>query len=351
MSRPPPIEKPMEPLRDPLEQAHAAHVSGALTEAEAMYRNILAAAPDTAPALVNLAAILAASGRLEEASLLEARAYVQPPCDGKPHKILATCHYRLGQFEQAAECYRAWLAEEPDNEIARHHLAACSGQGVPDRAPDRYVATLFDGMAEQFDHRLVSVLGYDGPGVMRSLLEGDIPTDRSRDILDAGCGTGLCGPVLAPMARRLTGVDLSQAMLEKARARGIYDRLIHAELTAFLRNRPAGGDPTGFDLIVMADALIYFGDLGDLFDAVAGSLRPGGRFAFTLELLPQDDGTTPDFALLPSGRYAHSARHWRQRLVERGFRIRRNEAIVIRQEFCQPIHGAAVLAEIPAASP
>ena len=344
----------MEPIRDQLDRAHAAHVAGALAEAEAMYRNILAAAPDTVPALVNLAAILSASGRLEEASLLEARAYVQPPWDGKPHKILATCHYRLGQFEEAARCYRAWLAEEPDNEIARHHLAACSGQGVPDRAPDRYVATLFDGMAEQFDHRLVSILAYDGPGVMRSLLADRVPADQSRDILDAGCGTGLCGPVLAPMARRLTGVDLSQAMLEKARARGVYDRLIHAELTAFLENRPAAIDPAeidrpGFDLIVMADSLIYFGDLGGVFDAVAGSLRPGGLFAFTLELLPQDDGTAPDFALRPSGRYAHSARHWTQRLLERGFHIRRSEAIVIRQEFCQPIHGAAVLAEIPAA--
>ena len=345
----------MEPIRDQLDRAHAAHVAGALAEAESMYRNILAAAPDTVPALVNLAAILSASGRLEEASLLEAQAYVQPPWDGKPHKILATCHYRLGQFEEAARCYRAWLAEEPDNEIARHHLAACSGQGVPDRAPDRYVATLFDGMAEQFDHRLVSILAYDGPGVMRSLLADRVPADQSRDILDAGCGTGLCGPVLAPIARRLTGVDLSQAMLEKARARGVYDRLIHAELTAFLQNRPAAIDPAeidrpGFDLIVMADSLIYFGDLGGVFDAIAGSLRPGGLFAFTLELLPQDDGTAPDFALRPSGRYAHSARHWTQRLLERGFHIRRSEAIVIRQEFCQPIHGAAVLAEIPAAA-
>ncbi len=343
----------MEPIRNQLDRAHAAYVAGNPAESEAMYRSILATAPDTVPALVGLAAILSTSGRLEEASLLEARAYIQPPWDGKPHKILATCHYRLGQFDEAARCYRAWLAEDPDNEIARHHLAACSGQGVPDRAPDRYVAALFDGMADQFDHRLVSILAYDGPGILRSILADIIPADKSRDILDAGCGTGLCGPVLAPMARRLTGVDLSQAMLDKARARGVYDRLIHGELTAFLQNRPAGIDPTDFDptkfdLIVMADSLIYFGDLGGVFDAVAGSLRPGGLFAFTLELLPQDDAA-PELALRPSGRYAHGTRHWTRCLAERGFHIRRSEAIVIRQEFCQPIHGVAVLAEVPAA--
>ncbi len=342
MNRPARTEEPMEAIHDQLHRAHIAQAAGAIAEAEAIYRQILAADPDAVPALVNLAAILSASGRLEEASLLEAQAYVQPPWDGKPRKILATCHYRLGRFEQAAQCYRDWLAEEPDNEIARHHLAACSGRDVPDRAPDRYVAALFDAMAEQFDYRLVSILGYDGPGIIGSLLDGRVAADRSRDILDAGCGTGLCGPVLARMARQLTGVDLSQAMLEKARGRGVYDRLIHAELTAFLQHRPAA-----FDLVVMTDALIYFGDLGSVFDAVAGSLRPGGLFAFTLELLPRD-GTGREFALQPSGRYAHGAPHWTRRLAERRLRILRDEEIMIRQEFCRPIHGVAVLATMVA---
>lgn len=331
----------MESAPDPFERARAAHAAGDLAEAEAMYRAILATAPDAVAALVHLAAILSADGRLEEASLLEARAYVQPPLDGKPYKILATCHYRQGQFEQAAQCYRDWLAGEPDNEIARHHLAACSGQGVPDRAPDRYVATLFDAMAEQFDHRLVSILAYDGPGVIRSLLDGAIAADASHDILDAGCGTGLCASVLAPMARRLVGVDLSPAMLDKARARGVYDALIHAELTAWLERQPAA-----FDLVVMADSLIYFGDLGRVFDAVCRSLRPGGLFAFTLELVSPQDSGDGGFVLRPSGRYAHDTQHWTRRLVERGFHIRRSETIAIRQEFCQPIAGAAVLAEI-----
>ena len=38
-------------------------------------------------------------------------------------------------------------------------------------------------------------------------------------MLDAGCGTGLCGPLIAPHARRLVGVDLSGQMLAHARER------------------------------------------------------------------------------------------------------------------------------------
>ena len=37
------------------------------------------------------------------------------------------------------------------------------------------------------------------------------------DVLDLGCGTGLCGPLLRPYARALAGVDLSPQMLERMR--------------------------------------------------------------------------------------------------------------------------------------
>ena len=49
---------------------------------------------------------------------------------------------------------------------------------------------------------------------------------RALDVLDAGCGTGLCGPLVAPYARRLVGVDLSARMLDAGRRRdSVYDEL------------------------------------------------------------------------------------------------------------------------------
>ena len=95
-------------------------------------------------------------------------------------------------------------------------------------------------------------------------------------MLDAGVGTGWCGPQLRPYARRLVGVDLSPDMLRKASerqagGRKIYDELAEAELTAFMRARPAA-----FDLIVSADTLVYFGALDEVLQAAAGSLRAGG---------------------------------------------------------------------------
>ena len=53
-------------------------------------------------------------------------------------------------------------------------------------------------------------------------------------ILDLGCGTGLAGAAFKPLAARLDGVDLSPAMIEKARARQIYDHLQVADLQTAL---------------------------------------------------------------------------------------------------------------------
>jgi predicted TPR repeat methyltransferase len=322
-----------------LEAAQRLHASGAMDQAEAAYRGILAHQPDSVPALNQLAALLEQTGRLEESSLLYCRAFVQPPLQGKSHKMLGIAYYRLGWIEQAAQCYRDWLVEEPDQPIALHHLAACGGAQVPGRAADRYVVQVFDALADEFDRKLVDSLGYRGPAIIDELLRGCVPCGAALEVLDAGCGTGLCASVLAPFARRLTGVDLSKAMLDKARARDRYHELVQAELTDFLR-----GCVARYDLVVMADTLIYFGEVGPLFDALARAVRPGGWLALTAERASGPVGIAPGFELAPSGRYAHDLDYLTARLNQSRFALQRRAEVVLRTEFCRPIAGLAMLA-------
>ncbi len=182
---------------------------------------------------------------------------------------------------------------------ASYLLRALTGDRGLAHAPADYVAEHFDEFAVGFDAKLVGVLGYDIPQKICAAVAALLPPPESgpsRDILDAGCGTGLCGPLLRPLARKLTGVDLSAKMIELAGQRGCYDRLVQQEITAFLTDSPAG-----FDLIIAADLVIYMGDLAPLFAAAAKALRPEGIFALSTEAC-----AGAGFQLLKSGRFAQS---------------------------------------------
>ena len=83
---------------------------------------------------------------------------------------------------------------------------------------------LFDSYANRFDHHLQQNLDYHVPEQMVAAVSA-LWDGKPLDVLDLGCGTGLCGPLVRPMARTLSGVDLSPAMIEMAKKRGIYDHL------------------------------------------------------------------------------------------------------------------------------
>jgi predicted TPR repeat methyltransferase/Tfp pilus assembly protein PilF len=202
----------------------------------------------------------------------------------------------FGHTEAAARVGRKHLELWPDDPSMTYLLSAVADGRIFDRSPPAYVVEHFDAFAGGFDAKLVGVLGYDIPEKICAALREISADGRLHDTLDAGCGTGLCGRLLRPISRALTGVDLSPKMLEQAAGKSVYDRLTCEELTTFLHR-----SPNHFDLIVAADLMIYFGDVAPVFAAAATALRPGGLFAFSTELW-----TGAGYRLLPSGRFAQA---------------------------------------------
>jgi predicted TPR repeat methyltransferase len=254
------------------------------------------------------------------------------------HHRLAAALYGTGQIAEAARVYASWLVLEPDNEYARHMLAGCTQVQVPSRASDDYVKDHFDEFAGRFDETLVEKLMYRAPALVGEGLRRTIGEPRGElDVLDAGCGTGLCGVELRPWARRLAGVDLSAEMLKKAAQRSpLYDELAQGELTEFLRARPAG-----WDLVASSDTLVYFGDLGPVLGAVAASLRPGGHLTFTAERTAE---APAGYRLNPHGRYSHTGEYLTAQLTAAGFAILLLNEAHLRVELNRPVDGWLVVA-------
>ena len=273
--------------------------TGKPAEAEAAYRKAIELKPTYAEAYHNLGVLLTGQKRHREAILCYFKVLSLEPARTDDRRLLAIAHCEIGERDKAIEIFEKWIAEDPESPVARHMLAAVSGRDVPARASDDYVAQSFDAFADSFERKLEQ-LSYRAPSLVAAAVkDSGLEAAAALDVLDAGCGTGLCGPLVKPYARSLVGVDLSVGMLTKAQQKGVYDRLVKDELTHFLQARRAE-----FDLILSADTLVYFGPLEEVAAAASGALRPGGQFVFTLEELV----STPDvpFRIETHGRYSHS---------------------------------------------
>jgi len=311
-------------------------------DAEIACRRAIDARPDFADAWYNLSVALIAQGQVHEGIIANSRAIALLPRHVQARDQVIRALVLLGEREQAAELYREWLAEEPDNPVVQHQLAACVGHDAPDRASDAYVQLVFDAFAASFDAKLES-LHYRAPELVAQALAGAAGEPRGAlAIVDIGCGTGLCGPLVRPWARSLAGCDLSVGMLRRARERHVYDVLHQAELVYYLDTQPAA-----FDAIVCADTLCYFGGLETAFAAARRSLRPDGWLVFTVEALADDDAR--DHLLNANGRYAHGAPYLQKTLGDAGLSLQSLRREALRTEAALDVAGFVVVARKRAA--
>lgn len=338
-------------------------------EAHTLLTRALAQRPDSAPALNNLGNTLGSLGRHEDAVRAFERALAVRPDDAKalrnrgtslralekPVEALASfdaalalqpdyadaligraeCLLTLHRRSQAIETFQRALALGKDVDQVRYALASLGVGSAPTTAPAGYVEALFDMYAHHFDQHLVERLGYRTPELLVAELLRARPAGPA-DVIDLGCGTGLCGPLLRPLARSLVGVDLSGLMLAKARELGAYDELVQGDVAGVLGERPQQ-----FDIAVAADVFVYIGDLAAVFAAAFAALRPGGLFAFSVEACPDDAGE--EFRLGPTRRYAHAPAYLQRLAAAHGFARESLQRSVIRKENDEGVEGLLVV--------
>ena len=193
-----------------------------------------------------------------------------------------------------------------------------------------------------------------------------VTKDRCASTVGASSPVAVQSPPLGAGDGAFIGVDLSPKMVAIAMAGGGYSETrvqdVHAALEA--------ERPSSLDCVLSADTFIYVGTLRSCFELTASRLRPGGLFAFSTEVLSFDGGATaairaggddgdggdggeeasggapgPGFALVASGRFAHTAEYIEALLLSVGLTLRVRRSIVVRHEQRAPIPGIAWLAE------
>ncbi|MCC9603618.1 tetratricopeptide repeat protein [Stieleria sp. JC731] len=338
-------------LRPDYEQAlmnlgHACSRSDELIGALEAYNKATELNPENANAWDSLGDTLDKIGRTEEAlEAFEKAIAIEPERVSFLHrygKALRT----LNRIEEAADIYDRCLRLQPDDEIAKHFKLVCQDStSVPERVSDAYVAKTFDEFAESFD-QVLNTLRYKAPKLLGELAcKFTENYDRERlDVVDLGCGTGLCAEYIQGVTNELIGIDLSKEMLAKAEARGGYDQLVHGELTGYLESCDRK-----FDLALSADTFIYIGDLESTINAAAGVLRPGGALIFSLEKIAPEllERYSVGYRLGPSGRYQHGKDVVLGWLNNAGFVDHEIHEDIVRTEGKENVQGYLVSTRLP----
>lgn len=232
---------------------------------------------------------------------------------------------------------RARDSDPEDYHGARLQLARLgAGEATPEMTV-AYVRRLFDQQAPRFEDSLLNRLAYSGPQKLLDAVAAETNGMRVGSMLDLGCGTGLAGAAFRPYVDWLVGVDVSGGMINEARAKDIYDRLVVGELVQFLRCEAEMR--AKYHLIVAADVFVYVSDLAPVAAAVATVMAPAGRFAFTVETHAGNG-----VVLQQTLRYAHSENHVRDVLIDAGFRPLIIERVSTRTELGEPVPGLLAIA-------
>jgi predicted TPR repeat methyltransferase len=325
-------------LRVPFPEAHN-NLAAALLHlgdahaAIAECRHALAERPGYALALNTLGAALGKVGLVEKAIAILRQAISLKPAYANAHHNLGNVLDQAGRALEAKQAYHAALTINPRLEEARYNLAALGEMPPPPCTPYPYLLRLFDSYAPSFDQHLVEALDYLVPAKLHEAVLAATPGATALDIIDLGCGTGLVGQHFRGVAGRLTGIDVSARMIQWAERRNVYDQLI---LDDYVRYLSARQEPC--DLVLAADVFIYAGDLVAVFQAAERLLRPGGLFAFSLEVAPQ-----ADYVLQPNRRYAHSLEYIHRLARETDFHELAVNPVNLRRQGVDPAPGLIII--------
>lgn len=137
---------------------------------------------------------------------------------------------------------------------------------------DHWANEALDHVWSSKDYDADAARWYRAPGIMAERLRPWLPAGAR--ILDVGCGTGLSGQDLIRVGHRVSGVDLSLAMAEKARLRGYREVRV--------------GDAAVIEWPYTFDCILCVGVIGDwipaakLLPGLARALAPGGVLAVTV---------------------------------------------------------------------
>ena len=117
--------------------------------------------------------------------------------------------------------------------------------------------------------------------------QGAIAPQASRDILNAGCGSGELSFLLGSLGHRVEGIDPGEEYVNLARAQAAQLRLNQVTFTVSGIEAFAAAHPNRrFDVVVATDVIEHINDDVTAVQAMLSLLKPGGDLFITVPAAP-----------------------------------------------------------------
>ncbi len=229
---------------------------------------------------------------------------------------LGCLYHHKGQNKKAMQCFRRVVRLQPNHHNALFMIASMDPALLkpgtrPQTMPLEMAVEFFDGVAPTYEFTQQS-RSYQLPALTHQLLHPEMEQlTQLHDLVDLGCGTGLCGAQFREEFVNVVGVDVSNGMLDvayrKIDSRGvkIFTRLVHKDLRSHLHAEEA---ENSFDVALCLSVLPYLGDVEAAFAGVQRVLRPGGLFAVSFDpyVAPPNVTETAGYGIMPkTGYFGH----------------------------------------------
>ena len=279
--------------------------------------------------LNNLALSLNAQGKKNDALNHLLNAIQIEPKSAKIYFNLAEIYLSMNDINNTQKFLNETINLDPSHEGAKLKSEILN-RNFKGKIPIKYLEHHFDDYSETFEKHLLGTLHYKVPLVFSKIIKSKYEKNYPiKNILDLGCGTGLCGIQITNKFNKFVGVDISKQMLNKANQKSIYTQLICSDIINFLKFTKKK-----YEIIMAADVLIYLGDLTELFKFVHNTMLNNARFIFSIE-----ETKKGEYEINQSGRFSHSLYYIINISQQNNFIIETSQDIKIRKENNKWVNG------------
>ncbi|ABD45407.1 methyltransferase domain protein [Ehrlichia chaffeensis str. Heartland] len=232
---------------------------------------------------------------------------------------IGRCYFTLQNFNKAQQNFTRAIELDNNYADALYYLNKITNPESIVYVPENIIKQYFDYTSEHFVEHWLIAKQYKAHEYVKSLIINFFGNKSSYlNILDLGCGTGICGQFLKmkSIGNHITGIDISNKMINIARGcfvngKQAYNELINISIFDFLKKNQ---NKKKYNVIILTEVLQYTGSLNPILKLLKTMLETDG---IIIGLARRKKGS--GFQFINEGDFfCHSDKYIKSSIIESG---------------------------------